>query len=78
MQKLLEKKEDIKTQLIQNSNNNVYVYIDNLFVREIHHSEHYYTYHSAGMYMLLRPKPLERLKYGNAVVDDYLNFIFTK
>lgn len=78
MQKLLEKKEDIKTQLIQNSNNNVYVYIDNLFVREIHHSEHYYTYHSAGMYMLLRPKPLERLKYGNVVVDDYLNFIFTK
>ena len=78
MQKLLQKKEDVKTQLIQNNSNNVYAYIDNLFVREIQHSENYYTYHSAGMYMILRPKPLERFTYGNEVVDEYLNFIFKK
>lgn len=77
MQKLLEKKEDIKTKLIQNSNNNVYAYIDNLFIREIQHSEKYYTYHSAGMYYFFRPKPLERKQHGNPVVDEYLNFIFT-
>lgn len=77
MQKLLDKKEDIKMKLIQNSNNNVYAYIDNLFIREIQHSEKYYTYHSAGMYYFLRPKPLERKQHGNPVVDEYLNFIFT-
>lgn len=77
MQKLLEKKEDIKTKLIQNSNNNVYAYIDNLFIREIQHSEKYYTYHSSGMYYFFRPKPLERKQHGNPVVDEYLNFIFT-
>lgn len=77
LQKLFDRKEDIKTQLIQNTNNNVYAYIDNLFIREIQHSEKYYTYHSAGMYFLCRPKPLERTDYGNPVVDEYLNFIFT-
>ena len=77
MQKLLEKKEDIKTKLIQNSNNNVYAYIDNLFIREIQHSEKYYTYHSSGMYYFFRPKPLERKQHGNPVVYEYLNFIFT-
>jgi hypothetical protein len=78
MQKLFEKKEEIKNQMIQNNSNNVYAYIDNLFIREIRHSEKYYTYHSAGMYFIFRPKPLEPFTYGNAVVDDYLNFIFTK
>lgn len=78
MQKLLEKKEDIKNKLVQNSNNNVYAYIDNLFIREIQHSEKYYTYHSAGMYYFFRPKPLARKQHGNPVVDDYLNFIFTE
>jgi hypothetical protein len=78
MQKLLEKKEEIKNQMIQNNSNNVYAYIDNLFIREIRHSEKYYTYHSAGMYFIFRPKPLEPFTYGNPVVDDYLNFIFTK
>lgn len=77
LQKLFDRKEEIKTQLIQNTNNNVYAYIDNLFIREIQHSEKYYTYHSAGMYFLCRPKPLERTEYGNPVVDEYLNFIFT-
>jgi hypothetical protein len=77
MQKLLQRKEDIKQQLIQNNSSHVYSYIDNLFIREIQHSEHYYTYHSAGMYIIFRPKPLEIFKYGNPVVDDYLNFIFT-
>lgn len=78
MQKLLKKKELLKSLLIKNNSNNVYSYIDNLFIREIQHSEHYYTYRSAGMYLIIRPKPLELFKYGNEVVDDYLNFIFTK
>lgn len=78
MQKLLKKKEFVKTLLIKNNSSNVYSYIDNLFIREIQHSEHYYTYRSAGMYLIIRPKPLELFKYGNEVVDDYLNFIFMK
>lgn len=75
---LLQKKEEIKTLLIQNSSSHVYTYIDNLFIREIQHSEHYYTYRSAGMYILFHPKSLERFECGNPVVDEYLNFIFTK
>ena len=78
MQRLLEKKEEVKKQMMQNNSNNVYAYIDNLFIREIRHSDKYYTYHSAGMYFIFRPKPLERFTYGNSVVDDYLNFIFTQ
>lgn len=78
MQKLMEKKDTIKQSIIQNNNNNVYSYIENLFIREIQHSQKYYTYHSAGMFLILRPKPLERTEYGNTVVDEYLNFIFTK
>ena len=78
IQKMLKKKDFVKTLLIQNNSNNVYSYIDNLFIREIQHSEHYYTYRSAGMYLILKPKPLEVFKYGNEVVDDYLNFIFMK
>ena len=78
MQQLLKKKELLKSLLIKNNSSNVYSYIDNLFIREIQHSEHYYTYRSAGMYLIIRPKPLELFKYGNEVVDDYLNFIFTK
>ena len=78
MEQLLQKKEKVKIQLIQNGSSHVYTYIDNLFIREIQHSEHYYTYRSAGMYVICRPKPLERFDCGNPVVDDYLNFIFTK
>jgi hypothetical protein len=78
MQRLLEKKEEVKKQMMQNNSNNVYAYIDNLFIREIRHSDKYYTYHSAGMYFIFRPKQLERFTYGNSVVDDYLNFIFTQ
>jgi hypothetical protein len=78
IQKLLEKKDQIKINIIQNNNNNVYSYIENLFIREIQHSQKYYTYHSAGMFLILRPKPLERTEYGNPVVDEYLNFIFTE
>lgn len=74
MQKLLRKKEDLQSELIQNSNNNVYSYIDNLFVREMQNSDKYYTYHSAGMYIFFRPKPYTR-KDGNKVVDDYLEFV---
>lgn len=78
IQKLLEKKDKIKMNIIQNNNNNVYSYIENLFIREIQHSQKYYTYHSAGMFLILRPEPLERTEYGNPVVDEYLNFIFTE
>jgi hypothetical protein len=78
MNRLLEKKEEVKKQMIQNNSNNVYAYIDNLFIREIRHSEKYYTYHSAGMYFIFRPEQLERFEYGNSVVDGYLNFIFVK
>ena len=78
MQTLLGKKDTIKLNIIQNNNTNVYSYIENLFIREIQHSQKYYTYHSAGMFLVLRPKPLERSEYGNPVVDEYLNFIFTE
>jgi hypothetical protein len=76
IQKLMVRKEDTKHLLMQNSSSVVYSYIDNLFVREIQHSEHYYTYRSAGMYYIFSPKPLETFECGNPVVDDYLNFIF--
>lgn len=76
VQKLINRKEETKTQLAQNSSSTVYSYIDNLFVREIQHSERYYTYHSAGMYILFSPKALETFTSGNSVVDDYLNFVF--
>ena len=76
MQLLIKKKEEVRTQLSQNHSNNVYSYIDNLFVREIQNSEKYYTYRSAGMYIICFPKTLERLDNGNEVVDEYLNFIF--
>ena len=76
IQKLINKKEETKIQLAQNSSSTVYSYIDNLFVREIQHSERYYTYHSAGMYILFSPKALETFTSGNSVVDDYLNFVF--
>jgi hypothetical protein len=78
MQKLLNKKKLVKTLLIKNNNSNVYGYIDNLFIREIQYSEKYYTYRSAGMYLIIKPTPLVFFKYGNEVVDDYLNFIFMK
>lgn len=72
---LMAKKEDIKKELVQNNNNNVYSYIDNLFIREMQHSDKYYTYSSAGMYIFLRPKPYTPIN-GNPVVDEYLNFVF--
>ena len=78
IQSLLEKKENIKTNIVLNNNNNVYSYIENLFIREMQHSQKYYTYHSAGMYVFLKPKPLERSECGNPVVDEYLDFIFAE
>jgi len=77
LQELINKKESVKNQLIQNNSNNVYTYIDNLFIREINNSENYYTYRSTGMYLLFTPKTLSQ-PCGNEVVDDYLKFIFTK
>ena len=78
IQTLLDKKEKIKENVVLNNNNNVYSYIENLFIREMQHSQKYYAYHSAGMYVLLKPKPLARTEYGNPVVDEYLNFIFAE
>ena len=78
LQKLLDKKDQIKENIILNNNNNVYSYIENLFIREMQHSQKYYTYHSAGMYVFLKPKPLDRSECGNPVVDEFLDFIFTE
>ena len=78
LETLLAKKDKLKTQLVHNNTTNVYTYIDNLFTREIQRSEEYYTFHCVGMYVLFPPKPYEALKYGNPVVDNYLNFIFTR
>ena len=75
---LLNRKEEIKTELMHNTTTNVYAYIDNLFTREIQISEEYYTYHSVGMYILFPPKEYKQLEYGNPVVDQYLNFVFAK
>jgi hypothetical protein len=75
LQSLLKQKEQLKTELIHNNSNNVYAYIDNLFIREIQHSEKYYSYHAINMY-LCKPKATERFEYGNPIVDNYLNFIF--
>jgi hypothetical protein len=39
MQRMLQKKEDVKSLLIKNNTSNVYSYIDNLFIREMQYSE---------------------------------------
>jgi hypothetical protein len=75
MQSLIEKKEEIKDKLLNNDNSSVYSYIDTLFTREKQFSSKYYTYHSVGMYLLVRPKQQIILE-GNIVVDDYLKFVF--
>ena len=77
LETLLAKKDKLKLQLIHNNTTNVYTYVDNLFTREIKRSEEYYTFHSGGLYTLYPPKPFVHLKYGNPVVDNYLNFIFS-
>lgn len=76
LQLLLKQKEQLKNELIHNNSNNVYAYIDNLFIREIQHSEKYYSFHSIDLYLFCRPKATERFEYGNPIVDNYLNFIF--
>jgi hypothetical protein len=76
LQLLLKQKEQLKNELLHNNSNNVYAYIDNLFIREIQHSEKYYSYHALDMYLCCRPKATERFEYGNPIVDNYLNFIF--
>ena len=77
LETLLAKKDKLKLQLIHNNTTNVYTYVDNLFTREIKRSEEYYTFHSGGLYTIYPPKPFVHLKYGNPVVDNYLNFIFS-
>lgn len=75
LETLMKEKEDLKQEILQNNSNNVYAYIDTLFTVEMQRSEEYYSYNSAGMY-LLRPLPPFPELDGNAVVDNYLNFIF--
>jgi hypothetical protein len=75
---LLSTKQQTKTELIHFSN--AYVYIDDLFSREIQHSEYYETWFGGILFFLgfikERPKP-KTYENANPVVDNYLNFIFT-
>lgn len=75
LEHLMKEKETLKQEILQNNSNNVYAYIDTLFTVEMQRSEEYYSYNSAGMY-LLRPLPPFPELDGNPVVDNYLNFIF--
>ena len=77
LEHLMNEKEILKREIIQNNSNNVYSYIDTLFTIEIQRSEQYYSYNSAGMY-ILRPLPPFPELDGNPVVDNYLNFIFSQ
>jgi hypothetical protein len=77
LQNLLKQKEELKNDLLQANSHNVYAYIDKLFIREMQHSENYYAYHGVDMYLFCRPPVLERFQYGNPIVDNYLNFIFS-
>jgi hypothetical protein len=78
LQSLLALKEQLKTELMQTNSHHVYSYIDNLFIREMQYSEHYYAYHAVGMYYCCFVPEKERFEYGNPIVDQYLNFIFSK
>lgn len=77
LEHLMKEKEVLKQDILQNSSNNVYAYIDTLFTVEMQCSEEYYSYNSAGMYMLRPLPPFPELN-GNPVVDNYLNFIFSQ
>ena len=77
LEHLMEEKESLKQDILQNNSNNVYAYIDTLFTVEMQCSEEYYSYNSAGMYMLRPLPPFPELD-GNPVVDNYLNFIFSQ
>jgi hypothetical protein len=75
LEHLMKEKETLKEEILQNNSNHVYAYIDTLFTVEMQRSEEYYSFHSAGMYLLRPIPPFPELK-GNTVVDNYLNFIF--
>jgi len=77
LEHLMKEKESLKQDILQNNSNNVYAYIDTLFTVEMQCSEEYYSYNSAGMYMLRPLPPFPELN-GNPVVDNYLNFIFSQ
>jgi hypothetical protein len=77
LEHLMKEKEVIKQEILETNSNNVYAYIDTLFTVEMQSSEEYYSYNSAGMY-LLRPIPAFPELNGNAVVDKYLNFVFNQ
>lgn len=75
---LLNTKQLVKTQLIHYEN--AYVYIDDLFSREIQKSEYYETWYGGFLFFLgCIPEYKRKRIYenGNPVVDNYLNFIFT-
>jgi hypothetical protein len=80
---LLNEKQQVKTELIHYTN--AYVYIDDLFSREIQHSKFYETWYGGIFFFLgctwgftnrfanARKKTYEN---SNPVVDNFLNFIF--
>ena len=77
LEHLMKEKDTLKQDIIQNSSNNVYAYIDTLFTVEMQRSEEYYSYSSVGMYVFYPLPPFPELN-GNPVVDNYLNFIFSQ
>lgn len=74
---LLSAKQLVKTELIHYEN--AYVYIDDLFSREIQQSEYYETWYGGILFFLGWVPEYKKNVYenGNPVVDNYLNFIFT-
>jgi hypothetical protein len=75
---LLNAKQLVKTELIHYEN--AYVYIDDLFSREIQKSEYYETFFGGFLFWIgCISKSKNKYIYanGNPVVDNYLNFIFT-
>jgi hypothetical protein len=75
---LLNAKQSVKTELIHYEN--AYVYIDDLFSREIQQSGYYETWYGGILFFIgCIPESKTKRVYenGNPVVDNYLNFIFT-
>jgi len=73
---LLNEKQRVKTDLIHYGNS--YVYIDDLFSREIQHSEYYETWIGSVSFLLgIAKKSHKMYDNSNPIVDNYLNFIFT-
>ena len=83
---LLNEKQQVKTELIHYAN--AYVYIDDLFTREIQHSKFYETWFGGIFFFLgctnwgftnwfcAKDAPKKTYENSNPVVDNFLNFIF--